>query len=263
MPLCRVNFPCLLEQRKGLQDAVNSWLISLERNGQILPGVVLGWTREGLLANCVLPTLNSLSFPSPYVENSFKIIRSFCEPEIHVEPDPEMEYIDSLNTVAKLILCGNESLPLRCNKGLGVPLYLLPWHADDREKLFCWALEFARVSDLEASCGSLEWEAYREMADLWSSLTRRGRAWADYIEKTVNIPTYYYLVRHYGNEGEQTQCPCCGRPRTRIEGEEPFGNTLQCDADRLISGSPSDTSGDWRAKWGTWERRPGSGYPPS
>ena len=267
MNLCWMSFSYSASNRDEVERQAHHLAESLARNGQIIDDYLIGWAPPRLLFTCHLPVAESLleGHRSRYVKAALKRLEEACraEPEIEIFPGFEQpDHLAALDSPAELLVDPLENSPIRDENGLGVPLYLLPGDDDVREKLFVWSQQFRMIAALQGKCPALELEAYREVANQWSSLNRVGRNWASFLESELNVPTYYRLHRFYGNEDDRHHkqcCPGCGQPWFLPEGGE--GIDFQCVSCRLVSSLPTDTRGDYRARYGRWEVGPGSLYP--
>ncbi|MEM7248121.1 MAG: DUF2310 family Zn-ribbon-containing protein [Acidobacteriota bacterium] len=141
----------------------------------------------------------------------------------------------------------------RCDTNEAHPSYLIPIDDDERERLYFWSREYNRTDGIWFFSGELETAAYEQLATPASCLSRYGRELCESIEKTLERPVYYYLLRHYGRaEGENARrCPGCGGPwrvedsgvARDSEGRRLFHDfDFQCEACRLVShlGSTDD-----------------------
>jgi predicted nucleic acid-binding Zn ribbon protein len=256
--LCEFRFQPTRPLPEDFLDTVSLLATALRRNGHVLGEPVLGWEGHELRLLGSVPHPESLApaYRSEYVQIWLTKLASWCEhtPSCEIRTHDEApSHLGSLEDLPSLYIHSYENTVLRCGPdGLGVPLYLLPLHPDERERLNNWQRQYDWVASLEASCGCLEFEAYREMADQHSWLTRQGRAWAQRIEEVTQLPTYYYLVHHHGDANPRP-CPGCGQ-EWQVEGEGlgldsfPF----RCDACRLLSCDASNHPGDVRSVFGRW-----------
>jgi len=110
----------------------------------------------------------------------------------------------------------------------------------------------------QLGCGPLELDAYAQMADPNSALSQEGMRLAKLCEQATTLPTYYYLVRHWGREGLEHErvCPGCGGSwsKQRICNERGFGwFDFQCVRCRLVSHiADSEAENDEQAQIGEW-----------
>ena len=256
--LCDFDFLPIRPLHEEFLETVNWLATALRRNGHLLDRPMLGWEGERLRMVGTVPHPQALDqcYRSEYVQVWLSKLDEWCQktPTCDIRKHNEAPtHVGSLEGLEELYINPLENSILRCAPdGLGVPLYLLPLHPDERERLNNWQRQFDWVSLLEASCGCLEFECYREMADQHSWLTRQGRAWARRIEETTQLPTYYYLVHHYGRQG-QRPCPLCGEEWLRESGEMGLDTfPYRCDPCRLLSVEPRHDEADIRSAFGRW-----------
>lgn len=241
-------------------DAVQWLALALRRNGQILGDPMLGWHsgRLRFVARVPHPDAMDVTHRSHHVQTWLTRLADCCKhtPSCEIQTHGEFPtHLASLEGVSSLYINPFEDSVVRSGRdGLGIPLYLLPIDADDRERLNNWQRQYDWISSLEASTGVLEYETYKEMADPFSHLSRCGRAWAHAIEEATGLPTFYYLVHHYGSEGNRP-CPLCGE-EWHVEGEPHEGldsYPYRCGPCRLLSHEPSDRQDDpLRSGFGRW-----------
>lgn len=128
--------------------------------------------------------------------------------------------------------------PIRClDCGGQVPLYRLPPGSLHSQVLLSWQSDYQACDSLQIGSALLEAETTRELSELDSELTRRGRLLCDALTQQTGRPFYYYLYRYEGSDLEseaRRPCPACGQPWVRrLPRISPFD--FQCDACRLLS----------------------------
>ena len=132
--------------------------------------------------------------------------------------------------------------PLRCLSCFGlVPQYQISAtegqeHALD-DSLNRWANDYRACDTLQLGSVVGEKWALRQMGSSKSKLSRQGRKLCRRLEKSLDVPVYYYLHRYYGRSLEREEarkCPRCGgkwRLKEEWHGEFDF----KCDGCRLLS----------------------------
>jgi len=144
--------------------------------------------------------------------------------------------------------------PVRTVGSAGVaPYYKLPIR-DEHEigKIQHWAKEAELLDDLWLQSGSLEIEAYRELAEVGSGLNVTGRKIAGKIEQATGKPTYYYLPRRYGlgPDSPPVRCPGCGAELEATGLQDYLG--LRCTPCRLLTENQRDLDEPELAAIGLW-----------
>jgi len=158
-----------------------------------------------------------------------------------------------------------ESPICRGDNGNPVPLYLLPGEHEDREKIYFWQRKYRDYDSIWMGCGELEIPVYKQLAAPGSELGLTGREICAYIEKATGVPTYYYLMRHWGRrKGEdQRACPACGQKWAQAYkakmNDSPFhAFDFMCEPCRLVSHVSSACDDERHAVIGEW-RKGGNG----
>jgi predicted nucleic acid-binding Zn ribbon protein len=153
-----------------------------------------------------------------------------------------------------------ESPLRRGDSGKPIPLYRLPGVHNDREAIYFWQHTYHSCDLIWMLSGELETSSYKQLAATDSELSRDGRATCRYVEKVTGIPTYYYLMRHWGrrrNE-EARKCPGCGRAWRTTHPINPEGTfshfTFKCDKCRLVSLMANVDYDERRALVGEWKK---------
>lgn len=105
--------------------------------------------------------------------------------------------------------------PIRCGDCFRtVPLYHLPrLESGEFVEVLSWADDYKACDTLFMNSGTAERFGYREMSEMDSSLSQRGRDICRHFEERTGKPVYYYLQRYYGRtpaDEEGRMCPSCG-----------------------------------------------------
>jgi len=121
-----------------------------------------------------------------------------------------------------------------------VTLYQIPWQrtptGELHDMISSWRTDFQACDDLQMNCQTGEKFALREMSNLDSSLSRRGRNICDWITEGMGEPTYYYLHRYRGRSvasERRRKCPSCSGEWLLPESLHAFD--FKCDRCRLLS----------------------------
>lgn len=162
---------------------------------------------------------------SYYVSWSFERLKNagLDAPSVHIlSEDAESSGSCSCSSQTSLILYTTlvtlESC-LRCGDCFNpVPLYKIPQccfvsHSELHDKIMSWQSDYQACDTLQMNCSTGERFGLREMGQLDSSLSKRGRELCSVISQALNTPTYYYLHRYRGKSDKQERarlCPSCG-----------------------------------------------------
>ena len=147
----------------------------------------------------------------------------------------------------------------RGDNGKPIPLYRIPGTDRDRSSAYSWQGGYRDYDSLWLASGELEITAYKQLAVPDSALSRWGRELCTWIEKAIDIPTYYYLMRYWGRDGheEMRKCPGCGRGwRTKNPVDNPgvfWQFPFQCKTCRLVSHMACSLDDARHARIGEWK----------
>lgn len=259
MYLCDLTFAALGGD-EGAAEEAHHLAASLARNGQVVGDYVLGRLGPDLRLTCTLPLPDSLDSKhrSKYVSESLSAlerrsgqpcgVRVSTEPlgpgSVHLADPSEATFLVLKTTYTSLVS------PLWDPKsGKHLPLYRVPISAGERERVFFWARNYQRLDGLWFGAPGLEVESYREMATVSSPLISQAREHAARIDRALNIPTYVWLVRHYGApEGDEKRlCPGCqGSWRASAAAAAAEAAPFRCEPCRLASHLAFSTDAeDW------------------
>ncbi len=109
---------------------------------------------------------------------------------------------------------GELQSPVRCGDCFcPIPLYRLPrFESGEFVEVVSWMEDYKSCDSLFMNSSTGERFGYREMSQVKSSLSRRGREICEYIERKTGINTYYFLQRYYGRSRaseKSRKCPVC------------------------------------------------------
>lgn len=224
MVLARISFEprkISRSQRQELEWQVDTYLSSLELNGQIVGQEWrTAWHQDVFTVYAELPRPDSLDpqYHSDWVRKFFEAFEAKLAgpPEWSILDDEIPRRFPSLKSASFLYLDAvDEWVPLhRGNDGGDIPLYLVPVDQCTRQNLSRWSTHANDCEALWMHSGALEMPAYRQLADPTSEHGQEGREFCQKIEEATGIPTYYYLKRFWGRkrgEGDRP-CPLCGQP---------------------------------------------------
>ena len=231
--------------RAKLEDAAESLLAALWKNGQVEGEHLAAWDGGSFTAWCRVPAADFLEdrYSTDYVADALQeVAAAFGEgPDVRILGDERPIRSPSWRSAKSLLLFTNfldRSSPVsRGDRRQSIPLYALPLDQVEREGRMFWAERYRDTDSLWMDSGALEVPAYREMADVFRPLLAEARELARTIEDRTSVPTYTYLHRYYGRRGGEPgrRCPSCGRKWTGRGPVAAWYFPLRCDPCRLVT----------------------------
>lgn len=233
-----------------LEDLAESYLATLFGSGQLLHGdSYLTWTKGRLNSHVILAGREAceMRYHSKYGKTMLKqIIRIFGKaPGWKIIDDEANKPSPTLKSVPFIYLFTtalNWASPLCRGDGkFRIPAFKLPLTHEQKERLYCWQRSYQLHDNLWLDSGALEIQAYRQLADIDSELTKEGRELCQIVETATKVPTFYYLMRYWGRPKaeENRLCPGCGREWRTIPAETSLKKfwlfDFKCDECRLVS----------------------------
>ena len=236
-----------------MSDLVESYLVSLARNGQIFYDTnrVIPW-QEKVIAyvDLVGPQAFKLKYHSQDGMEKLGKVKDYFKQEpvwgIHQDDPPTRE--TSWKKASSLFLYTNPielSSPIsHGDREVDIPVYLFPFSDEMRDEIYRWQRKCKHIAQIWSDGDALEISAYRELTLPDSELSQQGRSLCKEIENATGIPTYYYLDRFYRYEDYEKECcrpcPCCGKPwhvpsDTDFLHDPFFQFSFRCKTCRLVS----------------------------
>ena len=241
------------EKFEEASDLVESYLISLSRNGQIFyeTNRVVPW-QENVIAyvDVIGPQANRLKYHSKDGLKKLDKVKDYFkqEPVWNIHEDCPAIRETSWKAASSLFLYADPfeiSSPIsHGDREASIPVYLFPFSDQMRDEIYCWQTKYRHLTRIWFDGDALETPAYRELSFSESKLSQEGRCLCKEIEKATNIPTYYFLKRFYCYEDYEKErcrpCPSCGKPWLvpSYEGffHSPFFQfDFRCKSCRLVS----------------------------
>ncbi len=230
-------------------DKVYDLLGSLRQNGQILGRELpIYQDKRKLTVVVLLPEADALHklHDNKWVKQSRAALIKNGLTRLSVKicgEDPTSAGEGECNSPDEYILFTNyltvES-PLRCGECFNpVALYHVPPSYDDSEfyNVRTWEANYQACDTLQMNCSTGEQFGIREMSEVNSSLSRRGRDLCAAIERGTGRPVYYYLFRYVKRttveKEEARRCPLCGGEWLLKEPWHIFN--FKCQTCRLVS----------------------------
>ena len=243
-------------------DRVVSYLVSLQRNGQIerhdYDRMI---SRRGQVVTFVEACGPTAWLSKHHSQSGLECLAEVSDffgqsPvwEIYEDSPPKRE-ISWKNASAMCLYGGWDTDLYREDTRKLVPLYRLPLTDEQRDAIYCWKKIYTEYWPLWFYSGKLEILLHREFAEPHSKLSRMGRECCRNIEAATGIPTYYFLERYYGYEIKQEKkrkCPCCGKPWCQNVKDNTHLFDFKCNPCRLVSVFGVDGSSPRYAKIGDY-----------
>ncbi len=268
MLLARVSFIHQFEHEEfELADAATRYLGAMLRNGQICGEYVTGWS-EGIFRAFVRVS-HRTAIEEKYLsevgqECLATVQRQFgSAPVWEILDDNISRKVPTLKSATSLYLFThglNEDSPVHHgDRGTGLPLHLLPVDGRLRSELFCWAETYSDVDRIWFRTAALEMPAYEQLASINSELALNGRSLCRQLEESVGKPTFYYLIRHWGELATEDNRPCPGCGKAWQQSDSPMPSSIpfhkfhfRCDTCRLVSHRAVCFEPDGHPKIGAW-----------
>ncbi|MEM1054610.1 MAG: DUF2310 family Zn-ribbon-containing protein [Bacteroidota bacterium] len=269
MVAARVSFGPLSpdpDERERQIDLADGYLAMLFKNGQAGPDQIDARENGQHVVYTALtqPDAHEDRFCSEWSRRDReKVTEAFGHPPrwTLLDDDPEAFAKADWQGAPSLVVCTRwafeNDLIGRGDDGEELAIYLLPVSDQTREHLVHWGMHYRELDLVWLGSGDLEIPAYKQLVEPDSTLMEDGRRLAREVETATSLPTYMYLQRYYGrrtNE-EARLCPGCGEAwyvGGDREGGYLEGFAFRCDACRLVSEMPSDTSDERHARLGEY-----------
>lgn len=251
MLLASVTFtPYIDHEEAELVAVAEAHLGTLLKNGQIYSNYVTGWRNGSFTAYVHLSHRKASEnrYLSQWGQKTLaSVVRQFgAEPVWEMLDDEASARGVTSKSARSLYLFAHflhiASPVFHGGRGVSLPLHLLPISDRLREELFDWG-ESCRCHDrIFLEGGALEIAAYEQLAAHDSELVTHGRMLAADLETATGIPSYCYLLRHWGHDTDEDDrlCPSCGNPwrvdKSPMPSREPFHQFhFRCEPCRLVS----------------------------
>lgn len=231
--------------RDAVEDAVWSYVASLEKNGNIWGEAIWTWTaQEKLTITCLVPLESALE-PDVGAVN-VATARAELEAlvgqpiEWRLRGTPELSRATGPELLQAPAFCLRTTMFDRTSPVViggsreSAPLYLLPLGERLREACVAWMRAYQAHDRIWIDSRDLESAAYAQMSSPDSELSRRGQTICADVERATGVPTYYFLYRYFVRDPRlgPEACPIC---KTSWSAGMLFERHLVCDACRLVS----------------------------
>jgi len=251
MLVVRAQFELVEDSEAYVKEArqhIDDWVIAAQYHGHLMGQEIPAYQDQNTICyTMLLPEVSALveANSNDWLRDTFVDLQKFdIAPPILtlLGKDLDSEELCSCRSRRSLILFTNYATlqpPLRCGECFSpVPLYRIPGiQKEDTYELLTWEADYQACDTLQTNCATGERFAIREMSRVTSSLTQRGRAVCEEIERKTGIPVYYYLFRYRGENDQkerERRCPACDGEwyLTRPQFDRFH---FRCDACRLLS----------------------------
>lgn len=238
------------EGRQALEDAAQSFLGELAKNGQIWGEPLWTWSGQALHVVVKTPCRDSLSgkHSSARVDQAALLLRKHNAGSIGWRPvgtpTSSRRSADEWATCPTFYVYTNafdDGSPIAAgDTGEGVPLYFLPVSACVREALVSWMSAYKHHDSIWLGSRALERAAYDQLTTFDSDLMKQGRALALDVETAVGRPVYTYLYRYEAPLSDESDRPCPGCDNPWAQAADPSTRGLswfdfKCDKCRVVS----------------------------
>lgn len=244
----------LSEERAA--EAIAEVVVALQRNGQMVEdNPITTVVRGGYQTIAAIPERQSLSRSaySSRVRTAMRNLKrcGLLPPRVRLAGRQLASApVCGCRRSASLILTTDfltSEVPLRCGRCYDiVPFSRFPHTTEygTYEDIISWTWHYQAFDGVWIASGAGERLAYRELSEHGSELSREGRDLCRCIEKRSGVPTYYYLLRHYGRSvaaERKRRCPDCGGKWLLKESwHESY--EFRCDHCRLLSNIAFDVA---------------------
>ena len=241
MYLCTID--CVVRAPgQVLAAELDALATALVRNGQLVGCFVMARTVDGYQITGTSPQLDALEarYHSHYVvqllqklEDDFGV-EFEIDLQVHEEPPLHASSLDVASELYLMVYPHWGGSPLLADTGLHIPLYLVPFDPDQRERTVMWAAQRQYLQRIEFHSGALEREAARAITSATGLHADEGRAICRSIESATSLPTYYGMYCPTDLVTDLSGCPACGSAlEVRVA---PNGERLRiCVACRLLA----------------------------
>ena len=251
-----------------LEDRADCFLAALRKNGQICGDHVSGWIDGQFRATAYAADEDALEtkFFSERTKGDLMEVTAYCShrPVLNIVDDTpptrrspwrkagSLYLFTHAFDVASAVCSGKDRSP--------VALHLLPLGDVGRQEICNWQTSYRQHDAIWLECGELEIPAYRQLADPQSELSSGGRELCETVEQSTGLPTYYYLMRHWGRKKgeERRKCPLCGKSwQNKTAGRtarELHWFDFRCLRCRLVSDVASTNEDERHATIGEYKR---------
>lgn len=270
MLIAKVEFPKIkhsLLLQEEYSEIIEEYLSSLSLNGQIWGEYKLGVSNGVLEGYVTIPERNSIlqHYNSSYGNKAYDKIRyhSGIYPKWSFLTDEENLYWKNWRRSKFLFLRTNYldiSSPLAIpykNCGIPIPIYLLPIKDEIREYISRWADAYRNHDKLWIGSGDLEILAYKQLTNINSDLSIKGRDICKIISDSTGIPTYFYQYRYfsYSNGEGDRKCPSCGRQwrQSTLKDKNFREFHFMCKRCHIVSHEGDSQDGDELARIGDFD----------
>lgn len=259
MIFARCNFgkcPDTLD-KDNFEDLVHEYFAALLHNWQVLDHYDLAWQDDELLVYAPISRRDATAdyYHSSMGQMALDKLNDLTKfiPAWEILDNQSIEEIDNFEDTKSLVLFTTfleiKSPLVSLDTKKSVALCALDISEKLRNDIYFWNDRYHNLDSIFMQSEDLEIEAYTQIADVESSLSKNGLKICQEIEHATGIKTYYYLHRYAGKQNEGVEfnrpCPLCHQewlvtPKDAINPlkQDRLDFSFKCEQCSLVSHHP-------------------------
>ena len=259
MIFARCNFGLCPDtlNRANFEDLVHEYFATLLHNWQVLDHYDLAWQSDELNAYAPISRRDAIAdyYHSSMGQMALDKLNDLTKsiPTWEILDNQSTEEIDDVKDTKSLVLFTTfldiKSPLVSLDTRKTVAICSLDISEKLRNDIFFWNQSYHNFDSIFMQSEALEIEAYTQIADAKSSLSRTGLKICKEIESATGVKTYYYLHRYAGKPDEgkdyNRPCPLCQNEWLIIEKgsinplkQDRLDFSFKCEQCNLVSHHP-------------------------